>query len=490
MGVLGGATATILKGRGSLQDIDQLALMRPITRWASRVTKVADLAPAVDRAFRVATEDVPGPVFLEIPVDLLYPREVVERWYVQESGVERMKGPAGRAARAGLQLWLKRIFDMPHLALPGGGQPDLPSPRSTARVLDAVAADLRKARRPVLVVGSQAMVHADADRAERIAQAVRRLGLPTYLAGSARGLLGPSDPLWFRHKRSKALREADFVLVAGMPFDFRMAYGRSIPRKACVAAANLDPVALRKNRRPTHAILDHPGDVLLQLAERVGGDAPDRGEWLAALREREAARDEEIAAKARTEGPLVDPIHLFQRMDRVLQDDAILVMDGGDFVATGAYILRPRRPLSWLDPGVFGTLGVGGGFAAGAAAARPDAPVWIVWGDGASAWSLAEFDTFVRHGMAPIAVIGTDASWQQIARDQVRLLGDDVGTVLRRTDYHVVAEGYGGVGLLLDDPGRVDETLAEAIRLQQAGRPVCINVHLAPSDFREGSISI
>lgn len=173
-----------------------------------------------------------------------------------------------------------------------------------------------------------------------------------------------------------------------------------------------------------------------------------------------------------------------------MADDSVLIVDGGDFVATGSYIVRPRRPLSWLDPGVFGTLGVGGGFAAGAASVRPSAEVWLFYGDGSSAYSLAEFDTFVRSGYAPIAIIGNDASWQQIARDQVHILGDPVGTVLRRTDYHTVAEGYGGRGFLVTDPAQIDEVLLEAKRLAAEGTPVCINLHLATSDFREGSMSI
>ena len=118
--------------------------------------------------------------------------------------------------------------------------------------------------------------------------------------------------------------------------------------------------------------------------------------------------------------------------------------------------------MRWLDPGVFGTLGVGGGYAIGAAACYPNSEIWLIYGDGSSAYSLAEFDTYVRHGLAPIAVVGTDASWAQIAREQVDMLGDDVGTVLLRTDYHKVAEGYGGVGLLLDDHTKIETTLQEA----------------------------
>ena len=139
---------------------------------------------------------------------------------------------------------------------------------------------------------------------------------------------------------------------------------------------------------------------------------------------------------------------------------------------------------------MFGTLGVGGGFAAGACAIRPKSEVWIIFGDGSSAYSLNEFDPSVRLGMAPIAVIGTDASWAQIARDQVTLLGSDVATTLRKTDYQKVAEGYGGVGLLLTDPTKIDATLDEAKKLAKSGKPVCSNGHIAKTDFREGSISI
>ena len=150
----------------------------------------------------------------------------------------------------------------------------------------------------------------------------------------------------------------------------------------------------------------------------------------------------------------------------------------------------PRGPLSWLDPGVFGTLGVGGGFAVGAALCRPDAEVWLIYGDGSSAYSLAEFDTYARHGLAPIAVIGTDGAWAQIAREQVEILGDDVGTVLLRSDYQTVAEGYGGAGILVDSPSQVEAALDEAKSIAASGKPVCLNVHISGSDFRKGSISM
>ncbi|MEZ4382381.1 MAG: thiamine pyrophosphate-dependent enzyme [Nannocystaceae bacterium] len=177
-------------------------------------------------------------------------------------------------------------------------------------------------------------------------------------------------------------------------------------------------------------------------------------------------------------------------MDKVLDPDSVLVADGGDFVATAAYTMSPRGPLRWLDPGVFGTLGVGGGFALGAKLARPSAETWILYGDGSVGYTLAEFDTFARHKLPVIAVVGNDACWSQIARDQVELLGDDVGCPLARTDYHRAAEGLGGVGLVIESSDQIDGVLAQAKEAAADGKPVLVNVHLATSDFRKGSISM
>ncbi len=417
-------------------------------------------------------------------MDLLYPEATVRDWYLKESGVGSARSLAMKALGVYLEGHLYRQFRLPHVALPTR------PPRRTSDLsseVSRVARLIQSAERPAIVVGNQTMV--GVREPERVADALQRLGAPCWLGGSARGLLGRSSPIQFRHKRGQALKEADVVLVLGFPFDFRMKYGRSIGSKATVVSVNLSAAELRKNRRPQVAVEAHPAEFVRKLAAAFVHPGRWR-RWFDTLREREQARDDEIARSAKPTGELVDPLYFFQRMEEKLADNAVLVADGGDFVATGSYILRPRGPLGWLDPGVFGTLGVGGGFATGAACVRPDAEVWIIYGDGSSAYSLAEFDTYVRHGLAPIAVVGTDASWAQIARDQVTILGDDVGTSLRRTAYHQVAEGYGGAGLLLDDPTKTDEVLDEAKRLAAAGRPVLVNVHLAKTNFREGSISI
>ncbi len=488
--LFGGATATILKGRGSLQDIDQMSILRPITKWAATITQVRALESTLEEAYSRATHGVPGPVFIEVPVDLLYPEEMVRTMLLKEAGVEKPKGLGGKALRAYLDVHLYKQFRAPPIPRPDlpsfeAVEAKLPSPR---RRIGEVAEMLSWSERPVLVVGSQAL--AMTRDPEPIAAAIRRLGIPTYLGGMARGLLGRSDPLQLRHARGKALKEADLVIVAGFPFDFRLAYGRGFG-KAKVVAANLDGSALRQNRRPDVALRMHAGEMLVELGSDIGRAPPVRGAWWTKLREREAARDAEIAGRAaQARGPMVDPIAFFLRLEEKLDPDATLVVDGGDFVATAAYTLRPRKPLSWLDPGVFGTLGVGGGFAVGAAALRPGRETWLLWGDGSSAYSLAELDTCVRHGLAPIAVIGNDGAWAQIAREQVEMLGDDVGTVLRRCDYERVAEGWGAVGLRLDDPAKIDATLDEAKRIAKSGKPVCINLLLSASDFRKGSISM
>jgi acetolactate synthase-1/2/3 large subunit len=153
-------------------------------------------------------------------------------------------------------------------------------------------------------------------------------------------------------------------------------------------------------------------------------------------------------------------------------------------------VLRPRGPLGWLDPGAFGTLGVGAGFALGAKLVRPDADVWVLYGDGSFGYGLAEADTFARHGLGLVAVIGNDAGWTQIAREQVEVLKDDVGTVLAPTDYERAAEGLGACGRRLEQGDDLAGVLAEARAIARSGRPVYVNARIGRTAFRKGSISI
>ena len=483
--LLGGAAPTALQGRGALQDIDQKKLVTPHVKRYIRVARVADLGPAVDEAFFEAQSGVPGPVFVECPVDLLYDEASIRQWYADAAG--KGKSIADRALRFYLNRHANKMFAGASVAAPPRVRrvtPTAVAESALARTLTA----LKKAERPLMVLGSQAV--ACMENANNIVDAATRLGIPVYLSGMARGSLGRDHPLQFRHQRRQALREADCVILAGVPCDFRLDYGRHVRRSATLIAANRSSEDARLNRVPDIAAIGDAGLFLKQLAERAPGK-PDRWDrWMDALRSRESAREVEITNDAKIETEYVNAVSLFRTLDELADSEAILVADGGDFVATASYIVHPRAPLSWLDPGAFGTLGVGAGYALGAALCHPGKEVWIIWGDGACGYGLTEFDSFVRHSIPVIAVVGNDASWSQIAREQVKMLHDDVATVLARTAYHEVAAAFGASGMVVRRNDELRGALNDAKRAAREGRPVLINVWLTKSDFREGSISM
>jgi acetolactate synthase-1/2/3 large subunit len=481
--IIGGAAPTVLKGRGALQDIDQRALFKPHVKGIFAVRRVANLAGAMQDALKLSMEGVPGPVFVECPIDLLYAEALIRDWY---GAAAKSKSLTAKALNVYLQWHLGRMFA-------GVGEAAVepvswPVPEEVpAAAIERVAKAVRAAERPLLVIGSQALLQAE--EASAIAAAVERIGLPVYLSGMARGLLGKNHPLHMRHKRRQALKEADLVLLAGVPCDFRLDYGRHVRRSATLVSVNRSRKDLRMNRRPDIGVLGDPGNLLCSLADKIGASERWDG-WQAGLRERDDERETGIDALAAAHTDYVNPLHLLRELNRALGDASVIVADGGDFVGTASYTLRPRGPLSWMDPGVFGTLGVGAGFALGAKIARPSSEVWAVFGDGAFGFSLIEFDTFVRHGIPVIAVVGNDGGWAQIAREQVKILEDDVGTVLARTDYHRAAEGLGAAGLLLDSPEKTGQVLQEARDMAASGKPVLVNALIGSTDFREGSISM
>lgn len=482
--LLGGATATALKGRGALQDIDQMALLRPHVKWAKSVKRVRELAPALEQAFEKAQSGLPGPVFVECPVDSLYDESLVRDWYGVKA--ERGKGMQARALQVYLKWHVDRLFagtewnrEAKHVHV----HPELPKKSH----IEKAAKKLRQAKRPLLLIGSQALL-AIAE-VENIAAAVERLEIPVYLSGMARGLLGKEQPLQLRHKRRQALKDADVILLAGVPCDFRLDYGRHIPPKTFLIAANRDKKAMKQNRRPDVAVRGDVGHFLMQLSQQVRPHSAWK-DWLASLRERDAERTDEIKGKAAQTNRLINPIRLCQEIETALGSDAVLIADGGDFVATASYIVRPPGPLSWLDPGVFGTLGVGAGFALGAKLCRPESEVCILYGDGSVGYSLAEFDTFVRHNIPVLAVVGNDASWAQIAREQVEIFDDDLATRLTHADYHVAAQAFGGRGFLLDRSEKIADILSQAREKVAAGTPAMVNALLDKTDFRKGSISM
>ena len=485
--LFGGAAPTALQGRGALQDIDQRPLVEPHVKRFLKLRRVRDLGAAVDEALAVARSGIPGPVFIECPVDLLYDEASIRQWYADAGG----KGTrlADRLLRWYLQHHVARMFAGSAAPLRSDVRP-VDVPAVSAASLRAALAALARSRKPLMVIGSQALVQTA--QAAVLAQAVTRLGIPVYLSGMARGLLGRDHALQMRHQRRQALREADCVVLAGVPCDFRLDYGKHVRASARLIAANRSARDARLNRRPDVAAIGDAGQFLQSLALSRADNAPPTPwiDWAAQLRARDAVREAEIDTQAAVAGAFVNPIALLREVEKVAGDNALLVADGGDFVATAAYVLRPRAPLRWLDPGAFGTLGVGAGFALGAAVSEPQTEVWIIFGDGACGYSLIEFDSFVRHGIPVIALVGNDAGWTQIAREQVKMLHDDVGTVLARTDYHAVAAALGAQGILVQHQAEVPAALALAREIAHRGTPVLVNVWLDKTGFRDGSLSM
>uniref|UniRef100_A0A8C2C388 2-hydroxyacyl-CoA lyase 2 n=1 Tax=Cyprinus carpio TaxID=7962 RepID=A0A8C2C388_CYPCA len=460
--LIGGAAATLLQGRGALQDIDQMSLFKPLCKFCASVRTVREIVPTVRKALAIAQSGTPGPVFIEFPIDTLYPYHVVEK------DSKNLKGKYHIALE-----WLFTLYSS-----------------QVQRCVELVS----RARKPVILLGSQATL--PPTPADDVRKALESLGIPCFLGGMSRGMLGKNSPLHIRQNRRDALKEADLVLLAGTVCDFRLSYGRVLNRRSKIIAINRDRSQLLKNSdmfwKPTVAIQGDAGSFLLRLSTALKGHrCPE--EWPRSLKEGEAIKEKANRAKAdeKTERHL-NPISVLHRVDELLAEDSIIVADGGDFVGSAAYIMRPRGPIRWLDPGAFGTLGVGGGFALGAKLCRPESEVWIVYGDGSLGYSVAEFDTFTRHKTPVIALVGNDACWSQISREQVPMLGSNVACGLAFTDYHIVADGYGGKGYLIgrEDESRLDDIIKKAQKECREGKAVLLNVLIGKTNFRDGSISV
>ena len=485
--LIAGAAPTVLKNRGALQDIDQLALLKSIAKMAVTIRRNCDVIPVMEKAFEVCRSGVPGPVFVECPIDLLYSESLVRQWYGSKPDADRKSGVRSKLLDFYLQRHVDRMFACEFEEMKPGeykvSAPDFDS-GSIPKAVELVT----KSQKPVMIVGSQATLQPG--KIDMLAKAVGSLGIPVYLTGMARGLLGRSHVLQMRHQRKKALQKADLVIIAGMPCDFRLNYGRAIGSGAKIIAINRSKTDLKLNCHPDLAVLSDPFMFLCALAEGSATEDSAWASWIQELRQNDSEREAFIAQTAAQDTDFVNPLAMLQKLDQAIDDDGIIVADGGDFVATASYILQPSGPLKWLDPGVFGTLGVGAGFAIGSKLVHPRSEVWLIYGDGAAGFSLQEFDTFVRHQLPIIAVVGNDGGWTQIARDQIAILGDDVATKLQRTDYHAVAKGFGAKGFLLDKNEDSESVFQQAKQAARDGQPVLINALIGTTDFRKGSISM
>ena len=452
--LIGGAAPLGLRGLGALQETEQVALLRPITKGAWSVPETRQIPEVLTTAIRTALTGRPGPVFVEIPVDLLM------------TTLEDRLAP-----------------------IPARYVHRTPQPGDPAAVAH-IAGLLARAERPVVVAGTG--VYWD-DAARELAAFAETARVPVFMNGAGRGALATDHPCAFAQARGAALGQADFVLVVGAQLDFRLGYGRTptFAEDAIVCMIDCDPVELGRNRPLEVGLTAHTGRVLAQLVEQLPRGLATRWEaWRASL----ATKEREARATLEAEGASAAvPISHYRwaaEIARVVTPDTLVVGDGGDVVGCASKLVPLSRPGQWLDPGPFGCLGVGPPFALAAKLLHPERRVLLIAGDGAFGLNGMELETAVRFRAPFTCVIGNDGGWGQIRNPQLSFFGEAraVATSLPSTRYDLMVEALGGRGALVTDPKDLGPALERALASDEVW---CINCLLDPAAYRRtGQVSM
>ena len=428
--------------RGSLQEMDHVSVMKPITKWADACYETARIAEYVEVAVRTALSGVPGPSFLEIPMDILH----------GEVDLEKAPIPPFRDYRVA-------------------------STAADSLVADAVAV-LAGAERPMVMAGTALKWSEGSSALRRFVETVK---IPCFTNGMGRGQLPMNHDQFFNRSRKHALTEADLVILAGTPLDFRMGYGNSIPVGAKIIQLDLDETLIGQNRAADVGLVGNVGanlDALLDAIEASEKNL-DFSDWSAKLRGFETEAGVALAAQLTSDEVPIDPLRLCSEIaDYVATDDSMVVIgDGGDIVAQASKVLRVPPRGTWMDPGPLGTLGVGMPFALAAQLAFPDQRVMIIYGDGSFGLNGFEFDTAVRFGLPIVGIIGNDGAWGQMMRPQAVVYGTDrlVATELNYTRYDQVVEALGGHGEHVTEPDQIRPALERAFA---SGKPALVNVEM------------
>jgi acetolactate synthase-1/2/3 large subunit len=436
MFVIGGRAPEARWGMGSLQEMDHVALVKTITKHALTLPSAEEAYRITAESMRTAMSRRTGPVFMDVPLDTFF----------------------GAA-------------DLPeateHLT------PDL-GPSPDPDLIQRSAELIRQAERPAVVAGGSIWwAHAE----QELVALVETAHLPLTVNGMARGTLPRGHPLNVSRARSAALGEADVILVIGTPLDFRLNWGQSPVFADEARLIFIDVDDLRKHRTPDVGIYGDLKAALATLVAAVRG-TPERSEWLEKLRVADAAsrkRDEEMT---QSDSSPVHPARLVAEVDRFCDPDAILVGDGGDFVSFAGRLIERPKPGLWVDPGPFGCLGSGPGYAMAAKLAHPDNQVILLAGDGAFGFQAMEFDTMVRHKIPVVCVVGNNGIWGLEKHPMQSWLGLSIATDLGpATRYDKVVEALGGYGEMIERPEEIRPALERAFK---SGLPACINVICDP----------
>ncbi len=454
--VLGGRAPDYRWGAGSLQEFDHPALLGPITKRAWTEHDLAKVGQSVSEAFELATARHRGPVFLDVSLEALFgtPPEGEAEGEASSAQAAASPEPAKAPAETG---------------------PDDDQLASIARLLAG-------ASRPVLVLGSDVWL----DGAEHAARAAaEELDLPVITNGQGRGVLPAGHRLLMTRARSVAFGEADLVIVVGTPLDFRLGYGeyggKNGTQQAKVVHVADAPAQVAKHvslAAQAAGPLEAFFHMLVNAANRASIKRAWRTEWLPKLT---AARDQAVAGDQALLGSDADPIHpmrIYGELAPLLAGDAIVIGDGGDFVSYAGKYVEPSQPGGWLDPGPYGCLGTGLGYAIAARVARPSAQVVLLLGDGASGFSLMDVDTLVRHRLPVVMICGNNGIWGLEKHPMQALYGYDVAADLQpQCRYDQVVTALGGGGELVTKPGEIGPALRRAF---DAGVPYLVNVATDP----------
>jgi acetolactate synthase-1/2/3 large subunit len=432
--VLGGAAELRFIGKGALQEMEQTSLLRPITKASFTAADPRRLAEYIRTAFRIASSGVPGPVFVELPFDVLT-AQVQDPFFP----------PAPR---------------------PWPRQPGDPA------AIEAAARLLGEAKKPIVFAGSQIWWD---DAAAALRAFAEKADIPVFMNAMGRGALPADHPLAFGLARKRAFRATDLVFVVGTPLDFRVGYGAAIDAKARIVQIERDPTRVGTNREAHVAVLGDARSILAQLIDAV--PATDRAEWVADIRAAETKAQAEIQPHATSNARPINHYRLARAIADAVDDDTILIGDGGDCVALGARVIPLHHPGQWLDPGPLGCLGVGAPFALAAKKLYPGRKVLVLSGDGSFGLNGFDLDSCIRFKLPVVVVVANDAAWGQIRGPQVMIFGAEraPATKLAPTRYDKIVEAMGGRGYHVEDPAELTPTIRAAL---DSGEVACVNVPL------------